>query len=256
MEPRVIRAGNVGPFTLDGTRTFLVGERQVALIDPGPDVEDHVRALLRAVEGSRHVEVLVTHHHPDHAGAVGRLAAALGSRGRVRTLTGPLALGEGDRISTDEGDLVALHTPGHAHPHLSFLHQETGALFCGDLLLGEGDTTWVGEYAEAVTEYLSSLRRLLGMELGTLYPAHGPPLHDSRGALERFLDHRLTRIGQVERLRRLHPRVDPVELASRLYGPHHPPGIREAAVLSIRAILHHLGEPTPGAWGSEPGHVG
>ena len=256
MEPRVIRAGNAGPFTLDGTRTFVVGQRQVALIDPGPDVEDHVRALLRAVEGAVRVDIVLTHGHPDHAGAAGPLVAALGPRGRIRPLTGPFALGEGDRIATDEGDLVALHTPGHAHPHFSFLHEETRALFCGDLLLGEGDTTWVGEYAGAVTEYLSSLRRLMGMELGILYPAHGPPLQDSRAALKRFLDHRLTRIEQVARLRRLHPAVDPVELASRLYGPHHPPGIREAAVLSIRAILHHLGEPTPGGWGSEPGHTG
>jgi len=252
MEPRVIRAGNAGPFTLDGTQTFLVGRQEVALIDPGPDVEDHVRALFRALEGAHRVEILLTHGHPDHGGAAGPLGEALGARGRIHALTGPLALAEGDRIATDEGDLIALDTPGHARPHYSFLHEDSRSLFCGDLLLGEGDTTWVGEYAGAVTEYLSSLGRLMGMELGTLYPAHGAPLRDSRRALERFWRHRLTRIEQVATLRRMHPLVDPTELALRLYGPHPPPGIREAAVLSIRAILHHLGEPTSGGWGSEP----
>ena len=56
----------------------------------------------------------------------------------------------------------------------------------------------------------------------------------------------------MERLRETHPGVDPVELAGRIYGPDHPPAVRRAAILSIRAILHHLGEPTPGPWGSEP----
>ena len=252
MDLRVIRVGNAGPFTLDGTRTFIVGERHAAVIDPGPDVEDHVRALVHSLEGARRVEILVTHRHPDHGGAVTSLAAALGGRARVREPGGRIPPGEGDRIPTDAGDLLALHTPGHANPHLSFLHPESGSLFCGDLLLGQGDTTWVGEYPEAVTEYLSSLRRLQGLELRTLYPAHGPPLTEPEEALSRFLEHRLARIRQVERLRETHPGVDPVELAGRIYGPDHPPAVRRAAILSIRAILHHLGEPTPGPWGSEP----
>lgn len=256
MDLRVIRAGNTGPFTLDGTRTFIVGRQHAAVIDPGPDVEDHVRALVSSLADARRVEILVTHGHPDHDGAVAPLAAALGGRARVREPGGRIPIGEGDRVATDAGDLVALHTPGHANPHLSFLHEGSGSLFCGDLLLGEGDTTWVGEYAEAVTEYLSSLRRLQGLELTTLFPAHGPPLTDPGQALERFLEHRLVRVRQVERLRDLHPDVDPVELASRIYGGAHPPAVRAAAILSIRAILHHLGEPTPGPWGSEPGNEG
>lgn len=256
MDLRVIRAGNSGPFTLDGTRTFIVGRRQVAVIDPGPDVEDHVRALVSSLHGAQRVEILVTHGHPDHAAAVGPLARALGGRARVREPGGRIPLGEGDRVATDAGDLLALHTPGHANPHLSFLHEESRSLFCGDLLLGEGDTTWVGEYPEAVTEYLASLRRLQGMELRTLHPAHGPPLTDPGDALARFLEHRLVRVRQVERLRTLHPGVDPVELAARIHGGSHPPAVRAAAILSIRAILHHLGETTPGAWGSEPGHPG
>lgn len=256
MDLRVLRAGNIGPFTLDGTRTFIVGRRHAAVIDPGPDVEDHVRALAHALEGARRVDILVTHAHPDHAAAAAPLQAVLGGRARLRGPGGGIPLAEGDRISTDQGDLLALHTPGHAHPHFAFLHLDSGNLFCGDLLLGEGDTTWVGEYPEAVTEYLSSLRRLQGMDIHTIHPAHGPPLEDPREALGRFLEHRLVRIQQVERLRGLYPDVDPVDLASRIYGPGHPAALRAAAILSIRAILHHLGEPTSGPWGSEPGQGG
>lgn len=256
MEFRVIRAGNPGPFTLDGTRSYIVGRRHAAVIDPGPDVEDHVRALVHSLGDARRVEILVTHGHPDHAAGAVPLAEALGGRGRIREPGGRLPLGEGDRIPTDGGDLLALDTPGHARPHLSFLHVESRALFCGDLLLGEGDTTWVGEYPEAVTEYLSSLRRLQGLDLHVIHPAHGPPLTEPRGALERFLDHRLARIRQVEELREAHPGAGPAELVERIYGRGHPPGIGEAALLSVRAILHHLGVPTPGPWGSEPGEPG
>lgn len=253
MDLRVIRAGNPGPFTLDGTRTHIVGRRRAAVIDPGPDVEDHVRALVHSLQDARRVEILVTHHHPDHAAGAAPLAEALGGRARIREPGGRIPLGEGDRIPTDAGDLLALHTPGHANPHLSFLHLPSGALFCGDLLLGEGDTTWVGEYPQAVTEYLSSLRRLQAMDLRVIHPAHGPPLTEPREALERFLEHRMARIRQVEELLELHPGAEPGELVSRIYGSGHPPGIEAAALLSVRAILHHLGLPTPGPWGSEPG---
>lgn len=253
MIPRVVRADNPGPFTLDGTRTFLVGRDEVAVVDPGPDVEPHVRALVASVGSASRVSILVTHHHADHAGGAVALAGALGPRGHLMgALPGAAPLLEGDRVSTDEGDLQVLETHGHARPHLSFLHGASGTLFCGDLLLGHGDTTWVGEYPGAVTDYLASLGRLRGIGLRRILPAHGPPLEDPEQALARFEEHRIGRIRQVEEALASLPGGDPDALVDRVYGVTLPPGLRDAARLSIRATLHHLGVTTEGVWGTEP----
>ena len=150
MRPRAVNAGNAGPFTLDGTRTFLVGDRDVAVIDPGPAVDSHLGALLSALESAEKVHVVVTHWHGDHADLADRLAQELGRL----PVHGPgaradVSLGDGDRLLTDAGPLVAISTPGHAREHLALHHPDSESLFVGDLLLGEGDTTWVGEYDEA-----------------------------------------------------------------------------------------------------------
>lgn len=253
MIPREVRAPNPGLFTLDGTRTFLLGRDEVAVVDPGPDVEAHVRALVSSLGPASWVTILVTHDHPDHAGGALELAGALGSRGRLMGATrGAAPLFEGDRVSTDEGELLVLETPGHARPHLSFLHGRTGTLFCGDLLLGQGDTTWVGEYPEAVTDYLASLRRLQGIGLRRILPAHGPPIEDPEGALARFAEHRAARIRQVEEALAALPGGGPGELVDHVYGAVLPQRLRQAALLSVRATLHHLGVTTEGVWGTEP----
>lgn len=253
MEPRVVRAGNPGPFTLDGTRTFLLGRKRVAVVDPGPDVESHVRALVIALEGAREVTVLLTHAHGDHAGAALPLARALAGRCRILGAgAGARPLREGDRVETDEGGLETLETPGHALPHLSFLHPASQTLFCGDLLLGEGDTTWVGEYPGAVTDYLASLRRLQALPLRRILPAHGPPLEDPAGALARFVEHRLGRVRQVEEALAGWDGLGVGALVEQVYGAHLPSRLREAAELSVRSTLNHLGVTTPGEWGTEP----
>lgn len=253
MVPRQVRAPNPGPFTLDGTRSWLLGRREAVVIDPGPDVDSHVRALVVSLEDAERVEILVTHAHPDHAGATAGLALALGRRARIRgAAPGALPLAEGDTVPTDEGELRVVETPGHARPHLAFLHPASRTLFCGDLLLGRGDTTWVGEYPEAVTDYLASLRRVAALDLRRILPAHGPPLDDPEDAVRRFLEHRTARIAQVQAALRGNPSGDPDRLVAEVYGPELPPRLREAARLGVRAILAHLGVATGGVWGTEP----
>lgn len=249
----MIRADNPGPFTLDGTRSWIVGQEAVAVIDPGPAVASHLQSLLRELSGAGRVDILVTHSHPDHAGSAPALANALGGRGRIGgPAPGGRTLVEGEEVDTDAGPLRVLDTPGHARPHLSFLHEETGTLFCGDLLLGAGDTTWVGEYPGAVADYLSTLQRLRTMALRRILPAHGPPIEDPGEALDRFLRHREARIRQVEGLLQEIPGADPDPFVERIYGAGVEGRVRDAAVLSVRAILHHLGVGTDGAWGPEP----
>lgn len=240
--PRFLNAGNAGPFTLDGTRTYLVGRTAVAVIDAGPVSEPHERALIEAVEGADTVMVVVTHGHPDHAPGARSLAAALGT-----DVFGPAgvdgvtrSLAEGDVVATDEGDLVVVDTPGHARHHLGLHWPSRRAFFAGDLVLGKGDTVWTGEYAGCVADYLASLERVGELDLAVMYPAHGPPLERPAEALERFAAHRRERIRQMEALLAERPGASAQELLDNLYGGQLPEGARKAALRSIEALIAHV----------------
>lgn len=241
MEPRCILAGNPGPFTLDGTRTYLVGVHDVAIIDPGPDVESHIRAVIRAVETAQSVRILVTHHHDDHAGAVGAVAAALGAPvlGTGHPLCEPLR--DGDRVETDQGDLAVLETPGHASRHLAFYWEDERAVFPGDVILGEGSTTWVGEYPGAVADYLESLDRIRATAPAVLYPTHGAMVLDAPACLDAYESHRRTRIEQVRGALAERPDASVLQLVDRVYGDTIPAGLESAARKSVEAIMDFLG---------------
>lgn len=218
------------------------------MIDPGPDMESHVRALSVALEPAEEVSILLTHWHRDHAGAAIRLAERTGA-----LLRAPLSyqvpegsevaahgVREGDRVSTDQGDLVVLEVPGHSRDHLAFHWVGGDAVFVGDLLLGKGSTTWIGEYPGCVGDYLNSLRKLEALSAGVLYPAHGPPLSDPPAALERFRSHRLERVEEVRIARGKYPGASPEELATVIYGGEIPEKLAKAALASLEAALFHL----------------
>jgi glyoxylase-like metal-dependent hydrolase (beta-lactamase superfamily II) len=242
--PVHLNAGNGGPFTLDGTRTFLVGgSGRMVVLDPGPDVEDHVRAVVSAAGSADSVAVLLTHGHPDHAGAARAVADALEA-----PILGPaeadvdVVLEDGAIVETGRGHLVAVHTPGHTRGHLCFQWPAHGALFAGDHLLGEGDTTWVAEYPGCVADYLASLEMLRGLTLRIVYPAHGPPLEDPVAALDRFERHRRARIGQVRDALEDHPGASAEELLVPVYGQELPSAVRPAAVRSLEALVEYVEE--------------
>jgi hydroxyacylglutathione hydrolase len=271
--PRVLKAPNPGPFTLDGTRTYLVGEHQVAVIDPGPDDEEHVRALSRALEKASEVSILVTHAHRDHAGGAGALASAV----QAKVLGPPSVaarffpeeggdetsashgmgsfrcLKEGDAVATDCGELVVLETPGHSVDHLSFRWPAGGALFVGDLLLGRGDTTWLGEYRGCVGDYLASLRRVRAVRPEVVFPAHGPPIQSPDAAVERFDRHRRGRLLQVEAALQAHPGATVDDLVLLVYGPRLSEGMERPARASIEVMIHHLRGDDPGSERGGPG---
>ncbi|MEX2470754.1 MAG: MBL fold metallo-hydrolase [Gemmatimonadota bacterium] len=226
---------------MDGTRTYLVGNRNVVVIDPGPDAQEHVRALVVALEKADEVRIVLTHGHADHAAAARPLAHALGAE-----VLGPRipevdrVIEDGDTIETDQGSLVAVHTPGHALEHLCFQWPAARALFAGDVLLGEGDTTWVAEYRGCVADYLDSLKRLRALDLDVIYPTHGPPLEDAIGAIERFDAHRRERVRQVEAALPKLPRFDVDDLMTHVYGDTVPDGLHGAAARSLAALVDYV----------------
>lgn len=145
---------------------------------------------------------------------------------------------DGETFATSHGDLVAVSTPGHARCHFCFHLPRTGEAFAGDLILGEGDTTWVGEYPGAVAHYLDSLDRLEALRPRILHPAHGPDILDPAAAIGRFRRHRLSRIEMIRgALAAGHS--DPAAIARHVYG-NLPPEVRTMAVASVETILDYL----------------
>ena len=234
---RTFVAGNPGPLTLDGTRSYIVGERHAVVIDPGPPLDDHLGALAAALATAETAVVLVTHSHDDHAagaGELGRMVAA-----EVRGGDAGRALDDGEVFATDAGDVVAVFTPGHSRRHFCFHLPAAGVVFTGDIILGEGDTTWVGEYHGGVAEYLDSLDRLEALDAAILYPGHGDPLSDPAAAIARFRRHRLSRIDQVRRAVAATGATDVHALTRHVYGDL-PPEIFDMAAAGVEGILDYL----------------
>lgn len=226
----------------------------MAVVDPGPDVEDHVRALLVEVADAKTVRLLLTHGHADHAGAARALADRIGAEVLGPPMPGTVdrVLADGDVTETDAGRLVAIHTPGHTADHLCFHWPEARALFAGDLLLGRGDTTWVAEYPGCVADYFASLDRLRTLDLRVIYPAHGPPIEDPAEAIDRYERHRRERVRQVEEALATMPEADLERLMELVYGDEVPHGLARAALRSLGALVEYVQEHGPSDSRQEP----
>lgn len=176
----LVRAHNPGPMTLEGTNSYVVGRDPCWIVDPGPDLPEHLDAV--AAEAARRggaAGLLLTHGHGDHAdGAPGLVA---------RTGAPVLGLAEGERA----GPLTALATPGHSSDHLAYLHDQR-ACFTGDAVLGRG-SVFVAPEPQALARYLAAIERLRALDLELLLPGHGPLVTDPRAKLDEVLAHRRDR---------------------------------------------------------------
>lgn len=217
--------------TMDGTRTYLVGEKRVAVIDPGPELEEHINAVATEIGDGVCVGVLLTHDHPDHAAGARLLAARLHCR-----IMNPL---DGDDVETDTGMLRALATPGHTQDHLSFWHEESRSVLCGDLMMGGMDTALVAPPEGDLQQYLNSLERLRMMQPQIIYPAHGEPIRDPEQAIDRYVHHRMQRIEQVVAALRAGPQRAN-DIVDRIYGADIDPSLRAYAADALEAYLLYL----------------
>lgn len=232
---RRVLAPNPGPFTLEGTNTWIVGERPSMVIDPGPDDPGHRRAIL---DRARDVAaILLTHHHEDHAPGAAPLAEATGAAVYAHTPgPGERPLHDQEPVEAGPVRLVAVHTPGHTSDHLCFLLSNAGrAVFAGDTVLGRG-TSVVDPPDGNMAAYLRSLRRLRELDPTTIYPGHGPTVLTPMGRLDYYLRHREEREDQVLRAMAQGKRT-PSEMVPGIYGAEVP---REMYPVAARSVLAHL----------------
>jgi glyoxylase-like metal-dependent hydrolase (beta-lactamase superfamily II) len=218
LEPGIGRllARNPSPYTYTGTQTYLAGESEVVVIDPGPDVPEHVEAIIAAADGRRIAAIACTHTHRDHSPAAAALKQAtgapiIGCAALSLQAVGPRAdasfdagyapdrvLAHGEAIDFGEGEqLIAVATPGHTSNHLCFAYR--GALFTGDHVMG-WSTTVVFPPDGDMGDFMASLVRLRSRDDRIFYPAHGAPVTNPQQFLRGLIGHRMSREKQILRL--------------------------------------------------------
>jgi glyoxylase-like metal-dependent hydrolase (beta-lactamase superfamily II) len=184
-----------------GTNTYLVGIDEVVVVDPGPDDDSHLEAIV-GCGGDRIRWIVCTHTHPDHHPLTPRLAQRTGAEVLAYESRDGLEvdgeLRDGDAIEATEFRLRAVHTPGHASNHLCFLLPEERLLFSGDHVM-QGSTVVIAPPDGDMAAYLDSLERLRAMRpaLRAIAPGHGHLIEDPAAVLADYVDHRLDRERQV-----------------------------------------------------------
>jgi glyoxylase-like metal-dependent hydrolase (beta-lactamase superfamily II) len=258
VSPRIRRviAENPGPFTFHGTGTYIVGDGEVAVIDPGPLVEKHLQALKAAVSGETVKAILITHDHADHAPLAAALAKETGApilggephpgrqappkgveEGVDRLYRPTRVLADGERIQGPDWTLRALATPGHTSNHICYALEEERALFTGDHVMG-WSTTVITPPDGDMTAYYSSLGKVMAGEFKTLWPTHGPPVTDPEPFLKAYLNHRLRREEAILGVLARGPTTAEALVAEVYVGLD--PRVRSAAASSVLAHLLHL----------------
>jgi glyoxylase-like metal-dependent hydrolase (beta-lactamase superfamily II) len=252
LEPGIARvlARNPSAFTYFGTQSYVVGEREVAVIDPGPDLPEHLDALEKAIGGRRVAAIMCTHTHRDHSPAARPLAErtgapVIGCAALSLETVGPRAdasfdgdyapdraLADGEALESDGKPIVAVATPGHTSNHLCFAYE--GALFSGDHVMGWSTTVVVPPDGD-MAAYMRSLDKLRARDDRIYFPAHGEPVTKPQQYVRQLIGHRKQRETQILTLVGEQPRAIP-DVVARAY-----PGLDPRLVTAAGgSVLAHL----------------
>ena len=255
LEPGIARvlAHNPSAFTYYGTQTYLLGTGEVALVDPGPDLPEHLDALDAASAGRKVVAILCTHTHRDHSPASRPMAERTGApivgcAPLALETVGPRAdasfdgdyapsrvLTDGETVKVDGQPVTAVATPGHTSNHLCFAYGD--ALLTGDHVMGWSTTVVVPPDGD-MAAYMASLDKLRLREDRVYYPAHGPAVTNPQQYVRHLMGHRLQREKQILRLVGEQARDIPESIANAYPGLD--PRLTVAAGGSVLAHLKDL----------------
>ena len=257
---RRLTVNNPSPFTFHGTNSYIVGDETLAVIDPGPEDDDHLAALVAAIGGRPVSHIFVSHTHKDHSPLAARLKAMTGAltvaTGRHRAAR-PLRIGEinpldasadldfapdiaaadGSVIDGDGWALRTIHTPGHAANHAVFALEGTGTLFSADHVMAWA-TSIVAPPDGAMSDYMASLDKLLARDDTLFLPGHGGALRQPAKFMRGLRSHRKMRERAIlERVKAGDRTV--AEMVAAIYRDTDP-RLHGAAGLSVLAHLEDL----------------
>ena len=197
-----ITAPNPSVFTGQGTNTYLIGNKDITLIDPGPNIQEHIDEIIKLGDGNIK-RIVVTHTHTDHSPAALPISKILNvpMYGRLvdgdsswedETFSPDVVLKDLDKIETEEYILQAIHTPGHASNHFCFLIKNLNCLITGDHIM-DGSTVVIGPPDGNMDDYLNSLKRLLTLKIDFFAPGHGNFMYEPEKTIQSIIRHRLAR---------------------------------------------------------------
>ncbi|MBM6592627.1 MBL fold metallo-hydrolase [Microvirga pudoricolor] len=273
---RRIVANNPSPFTFTGTCSYIVGRGQVAVIDPGPALTEHVAAILDAVRGETVSHVVVSHTHKDHSPAARLLKDATGARivgcglhrsarplfpsesnalesSGDRDYAPDLEMREGDAISGPGWSLTAVETPGHTANHLAFALPEEACLFSADHVMA-WSTSVVAPPDGSMQDYIASLEKLRDRGETVYWPGHGGPVREPQRFVRALLHHRRQREASILNRLAAGDRTIPEIVAAIYQGLN--PALQGAAGLSVFAHLEDLVSRGLAATDGEPSLTG
>lgn len=253
---------NAGPFTASGTCSYIVGNGRVAIIDPGPEDEAHLAALLDAVAGEEIEAIVVTHTHRDHSPGARLLQAKTGApiigcgphlaarelgEGEHPVLDASAdrlhkpdrTMADGDVLEGDGWALTAVETPGHTMNHLAFALAQENALFSGDHVMA-WSTSIVAPPDGSMRAYMASLETLRERPETIYWPGHGGPVRDPRRFVRGLAAHRRQREAAIRNRIEAGDRDIRAIVASVYHGLK--PALRGAAALSVFAHLEDMVE--------------
>ncbi|MDF2119055.1 MBL fold metallo-hydrolase [Roseiarcaceae bacterium H3SJ34-1] len=254
---RRLIAPNPSPFTFTGTCTYIVGRGKVAVVDPGPESEDQLAAILGAVDGETVSHIVVTHTHRDHSPGARALKAATGAQiyGCARHIpiendaSGRLdashdldhvpdhEMHDGDRLQGADFSLVAVHTPGHASNHLCFALPQENALLSGDHVMA-WSTTIVAPPDGVMRDYMESLDKLRARDDAIYWPGHGGPVLEPQRYVRALAHHRRQR--EVSILNRLAAGDSDIASIVETIYEGLDPRLKPAAALSVLAHMEDM----------------
>ncbi len=254
---RRITARNPSGFTFQGTGTYVIGKGNVAVIDPGPLMEEHINALIKSLEGETVTHILITHTHMDHSPAAAPFKAATGAKtyaygphgaGKIEQgvpieeggdmdFEPDVTVRHGDILEGDGWTIECVYTPGHTSNHMCFALKEESALFTGDHVMG-WSTSVIGPPDGDMTEYMKSLDLLLSRDDEVYWPTHGTCIKDVKSYVQAFIDHRLEREQQI--LQCLDQGVHQIEAMVPVMYTDTDPRMYGAAARSVLAAMVRL----------------
>jgi len=222
---RRLVAPNPSMMTGPGTNTYLFGDAEVAVLDPGPVIDSHL-SLIQEVADAPIRWVLVTHTHPDHSPAAIELAKATGAEllGRPppdrqhqdMTFVPDRVLEDSDQLVVDGVTIEVIRTPGHASNHVCYLQRELNWIFTGDHVI-DGSTVVIDPPDGDMKHYLESLAKVRELRPTALAPGHGELIHDPDTAIDWIIDHRLEREAKVLAALAANPGLTSMELVPHAY---------------------------------------